>query len=300
MTFSYTARTSNGSIKRGTLRAETRAEAIALLKAQGDIPLEIIEGSSTSASAGFDLQSLIQKYRTPLLAVVALGVAVVGVTFLLRRSPSSTSTTEPLQATTSSTITPTVTGTRPPDTSPLQTTRTPPSNTQGTSETTRQPTSTAATSPGSDIITDEDDIQKEPVKRPYPTITEQLIAMLGRPGEQMPPLPLVDGLISKDDFTRAMEHVIEISDKDDERSADQKTIVAWVKLHMSEVTNDEWTPEQYLRELEHFRKEQALERRIATEILADVENENPAEAERARQELNAELEAKGILKIEQH
>lgn len=60
-----------------------------------------------------------------------------------------------------------------------------------------------------------------------------------------------------------------------------------------------WTPAEYIRELEKQRKEEVLNRNTAQEILEQIENEFPNQAEAAREELNKELEKKGILPLDQ-
>jgi len=300
MTFSYTARTSNGSLKRGTLVAGSRTDALARIKAQGDVPITVTEINARSTPLG-RVHSLLTM-RSLCMAGVAVAVIGLGVWLLIPSSPKDRDIL-------SLDLAPTPLR-KPIDTPPVDQSLEPTDNLTVSTNVVENMShsSAAAATTGSrpvartpSVVDDESNKATEEPRRPRPyrSLTEQLIAMLGRPGEAMPPLPIADGMIGQEDFERALNNVIEIYEDDDDRTAQQKEIVAWIKMHMKEVVNEEWTPAQYLRELEAFRKEQALERRVAYEVLKEIEELSPEDAELARKELNAELEERGILKLDE-
>ena len=128
-------------------------------------------------------------------------------------------------------------------------------------------------------------------------MSEQLIAMLGQPGEERPPLPDLTGHTLEEDFLRAAANILVITENDSDELAAAKENVAWVKTYIAEAKKMGWTPGEYIRELEEARRQQALDRREAAALMSEVERDFPGEAGAVRAELNRGLEARGILPL---
>jgi hypothetical protein len=129
--------------------------------------------------------------------------------------------------------------------------------------------------------------------------SEQLIAMLGLPGEEMPPLPIPEHDDLVKDFGNAETNTIVIKETDDDRTAMSKENVAWVKTYIAEAKRMGWTPAQYIQELEKTRKLEALQRNTAAQMMAEIEREYPNDVTAARAELNKELLEKGLKPLDE-
>ena len=132
----------------------------------------------------------------------------------------------------------------------------------------------------------------------YKTATEQLLAMLRRPGEFVPPVPVAYGMNLRGDLKRALTNLIEIYETDDAHAVNRKETVAWLKVQLAEAETEGWDPVEFIKALEEQRREEAALRMDAERLLEDVRRENPGAAETAREALNDELLEKGILPIE--
>jgi len=297
-TFTYTCRDRAGALQHDSLQASDRADALRLIKDMGCIPVSVTERSA---------KGKISKPFSTLLTPRAVGLAgvvivlIVGL-FVLRLLPKKS---EP-KSRTAEVRNQTVTN---------EPTKSPRTVTKAIADNDKMPVVRAdteviraqpqAAKPQARVIApktfeqpaekESEDIATEPA---FKTLTEQLISMLGRPGEELPPLPLsVDEDLEKD-FEKAATNLIPVSETDDERTFAHKANVAQEKEYIKEAKKMGWTPGDYLRELEKKRKEEVAERKAALEILTEVEETSPKEVSTALKELNKSLQEKGILPID--
>lgn len=136
-----------------------------------------------------------------------------------------------------------------------------------------------------------------PKERAFKSLSEQLVAMLGLPGEEMPPLPDISGENLEGDFAKAMTNVLVIKEQDTTKIAALKENVAWVKTYIGEARQMGWTTSQYIQELEKTRRIEAEHRNAAAAVLAEVQSQSPAETPAAKEALNKELTEKGLIPL---
>jgi len=292
-TYTYTCRNKDGTLKRGQLEASGRADALHQLKSQGRLPLSLSEGASAAHPGK-------KKHLAAAAAAAALIAVIAGVVFLLSapsqqqsrkpQSPKATpETRQPLKNNTQQ-----KTAARA-DNHLTQATE------DGEAETlagaTEAQTSLTAAMPGDNAALLDEKVPEEKPAPAFRTMSEQLIAMLGQPGEERPPLPDLSGETLEADFLRASTNVLVITDNDSDALAAAKENVAWVKSYIEEAKKMGWTPGEYIRELENVRKQQAMDRRQALLLMAEIERDYPDDADAARTELNRDLEEKGILPL---
>lgn len=125
-----------------------------------------------------------------------------------------------------------------------------------------------------------------------------MLAMLGRPGEEMPPLPISGSEDLAADLKRAMTNLIVIYETDDDQTINRKETVAWLKVQLAEAEQEGWNPGEVIKALEDQRKEEAAIRKAAAQQLAEIIREHPEQAKQARAEINAALVAQGLLPLD--
>jgi hypothetical protein len=305
-TFSYKCRDKNWAVKTGSICANDRSEALRELKRQGFVPMSLTEGSATKhAHFLFTISPRILSISFGLL------VTVTGfVVFLLwPRHPREKGANARIESSVTH-LPPVVTSSKVPASSVVEK-MTVISPEPGVSVQDSLPVVKKTAVPSSPVILPQrqtpvmvqaspaEDTPKEIEILALKTPSEQLIGMLGRPGEEVPPLPELPDETLEEDFEKAATNLIVISDRDDAATIAHKENVAWIKEYIKEAKKMGWTPAEYIRELEKQRKEEVLNRNTAQEILEQIENEFPNQAEAAREELNKELEKKGILPLDQ-
>jgi len=289
--YTYTCRNKDGTLKRGQLSAPDRADALRQLKSQGHLPLSISEGPSAPPPNA-------RKRLAALTAATALAIAIGMV--LLRPTLSRQQPDNPLSPQATSAMRPslknktqeTLTGHH----------QTPTQEDAGffadATDSRLSPLTHMAAADNAAPLEDETS-REESAPPAFKTMSEQLIAMLGQPGEERPPLPDLSSETLEEDFLRASTNILVITEDDSDTLAAAKENVAWVKSYIEEAKRLGWTPGEYIRELENVRKQQAMDRRQALAIMAEVERDFPDDATAVRTELNRELEEKGILPLDQ-
>lgn len=302
-TYSYSCRDKNWAVKRGSIQAESREEALRLLKAQGLAPLTVTEGSALKAA---DASPKIFRLVFALLAAVIVGGGLLAVMRNLPKRPAKVAEKQPAEKPKKTASAPkkekprapipqpahapTVAKTVPPPVEPAPAPRQPQApNTEALVEAKREPVN---------VPPPELSEEQKAEMRNMSTASEQLIAMLGQPGEERPPLPIPEEDTLDSDFDNAATNLITVYDTDDDKIIAHKSNVATVKEFIKEARKMGWTPSEYIRELEKKRQEEAAERKAAQEILSEVEDVSPTETRAAREELNKELEKKGIIPLD--
>lgn len=298
-TFTYTYRDKAGALKKSALQAADRLDALRQIRAMGCVPVSVTEGVFKTGS-GLPLPF------SPHL-VVLTGCVVIFLAFLVvyRLKPGKThpGRAERVSATVKHAPKALPAAAAKPD-EPLAAAKSPTADKPVRPEKPAESKTVAARhGTGTGVPNAElPEAQKngeEPGIRNMPTASEQLISMLGMPGEDTPPLPLSEEDTLETDFEKAITNTIYITDKDDEESAARKENVAWVKEYIKEAKKLGWTPGEYLRALEKKRKEEAAFRSEAHRLIGEIENETPEEAPAAREALNKELEKEGLLPLEE-
>lgn len=274
-----------------------------LLKAQGLAPLSLVEGSAVKSA---DATPKIFRLVFALLAAVIVGGGLLVVVRNLPKRPAKVAEKQPAakpKKTASApkkerapaplpkpAPAPAVAKTLPPPVDPAPASLQPQApKTEAPAEEKRQP---------ENVPPPELSEEQKAEMRNMSTASEQLIAMLGQPGEERPPLPIPEEDTLDSDFDNAATNLITVYDTDDDKLIAHKSNVATVKEFIKEARKMGWTPSEYIRELEKKRQEEAAERKAAQEILSEVEDVAPAETRAAREELNKELEKKGIIPLD--
>ena len=159
----------------------------------------------------------------------------------------------------------------------------------------------AKTGTGPEIAEDQED-EKPKRKSPFKSRTEVLLSMLNSvpPGVAPPPLPFsIDDDLEADADIGA-EHVIEITEDDDEATATRKENVGWDKLDLQEMRKEGWTAAEFIKALENERNEDAAFRREKMQELERMLNDPEASDDDCYalyDELNKELAERGLPKL---
>ncbi len=304
-TFAYTYRDHSGALGRASLQALDRSDALRQITAMNRVPVSVTEGSAMpSAAAGLKLPPRV----LALAGAAGVLLALVAALRLMpkptaHRKPAAVKSAQPAPKAAETVKMPKEAGkTTGVDTQQLAVTQ------QELLPSEAQPQALkkagAAASPKALDAKNAEDEQariNDALNRPFKTGTEQLIAMLGLPGEEMPPIPLMADDTLEEDFAAALTNVIVVLDKDDDQSVARKENVAWIKQFIKEGQAMGWTPADYIRELEKKRKEEASLRRQAHQVMSDVESAEATDkgtAKAVREQLNKELTDQGILPLE--
>lgn len=297
--FSYSARDSQGGVKQGHIDAQDRKSALRELKSIGVIPMVISEEELTHASFKFSARALKYSVAAVILGCVVIGIILKFSVFPAHEKHKNTAgkrvekkvVKAPSRGTGKATV-PAANGKQ-----------VIPAGIGGTGSVATaavrsvKPKQEVPLSPEEEKNRQEEEIRKAPFK----TISEQLIAMLGQPGQEMPPLPLMEGDHLIDDFKKALTNMIVILESDEAETVAMKESVAWTKEFIRQAEAEKWTPGDYLRELEKKRKEEAAVRKEANIIMEEVENtaQTQQEIDAAKKELNKELTTRGIIPLEE-
>jgi hypothetical protein len=297
--YSYSCRDKNWAIKRGSIQAESREDALRLLKAQGFAPLTVTEGSALRAT---DASPKMFRFVFALVAAVIVGGGLLAVMRNQPKRPAKFAEKQPAAKPKKTVAAPKK------ERAPVALSQ--PAPAPGVAKTLPPPVVPASApsqpqavtkAPQAELMASPQQPPPEEQKIEVRTMTsasEQLISMLGLPGEERPPLPLQEEDSLESDFDQAATNVILVTDDDNDMSIANKANVATVKEYIKQARKMGWTPGEYIRELEKKRLEEAAERLAAQEILSEVEGTAPKEAQTARDELNKELEKKGILPLD--
>ena len=304
-TFGYTMRDKAGALKRGSLQALDRQEALQKIRSMGGTPVTVTEGGSPKASFVW------QPAWTRAACMLGVGVALLaGVAFWLQRPrapraapiPARPSAHTPAAHTPAAPVVPSRSpgGTDNPDSAVAP--RTPSARRSLPSLPIRPPDSTGRAGPGPAARSTPDDPEPAPPARPAPfkTATEQLLSMMASvpPGVQMPPLPVPENL--DEDFSRARTNVLEIYDADNDKMTGAIETVAWAKVDLDALVEQGWKPDAILRELARNHNEEAhLRSNVSTVLKKMVEEEKLSKAELMQEllQVNTELAERGLPEI---
>lgn len=293
--FEYSCRDKDGSIKKGRVNANDRKDALRQVHALGVVPLAINE-CKVSVMPNPLSSSRNKRYATSMiLGLIVVCCAVVWIITREKGISTGRSKNSKVQKQTQNVKNPTGKTKNTVEKNTLVKINTPVNSNGGTNTVVRDPLNNKGTT--SVVTTNQDQAPKEDT-RTYKTLTEQLIVMLGLPGEEMPPAPLDPEAHLVEDFQKALRNILVIAESDDERALAMKENVAWIKEFMRQAGEQNWTPGDYLRELQKKRQEEAALRRSAQDILNQVKQESPQDSGTARKVLDKALQEKGVIPLD--
>jgi hypothetical protein len=134
--------------------------------------------------------------------------------------------------------------------------------------------------------------------RMFKGMTEQALSMIEsvQPGMRIPPIPLRKGMEA--DFQQAMTNLIVIKETDSEQTAKHKEDVAWLKQDIAGLVKQGLTPEEAIREIEKFRKEQATLKQDFVKYVVELRKSGQhEEADAFIKEANVVLLKEGIVPL---
>jgi len=293
-TFAYTYRNLSGALKRASLQAPDRADALRQIQAQGHVPVSVTEGKGASPRANV---SWSPKWNKPVwVAALAAGLIAALVFWRLNgERPAFSSVPVPVQ--------------------PSQAQTSKPASVNSKAPTSKVPVNVHADIPVADIPREKDKPQHKKISAPsipspgpaveieppppprhsYKTATEGLLSMAMSipPGEMIPPLPISKDL--DDDFAKSLTNTIVIYDDDDEQTASTKENVAVAKNQLLKLVAEGRSVAEVLKEFERETNERAAVRSEAQKELATIyENGSPEEAKAYLEKINKAFNELGI------
>ena len=274
--FGYTFRDASGALKKGTLQAEDRADALRQIKAKGCVPVSVAEGQAAAggpawnpawtvrgawiAAAGVVLIGGLAVWhraeRKPVKRPAVVAADVKKTAPAAKPKPVKPASAKPVQA-----------AAQPAPAQPVPEKPTP-------AERPATAAALPASRPGPAPAPQPAEPAAEPVPPPSPsqfkTSTEQLLglAMSIPPGNPIPPLPIVPGLDK--DFVNSLTNEIVIFSDDDERTANVKENVAVAKNQMLELVKEGRSVAEVLKEYENTVNERAAARSEAQAELSNL------------------------------
>lgn len=301
-TFGYTMRDKAGALKRGSLQALDRQEALQKIRSMGGTPVTVTEGGSPKASFVW------QPAWTRAACMLGVGVALLaGVAFWLQRPrgapiPARPSAHTPAAHTPAAPVVPSPSpgGADSPDSAAAP--RPPAARPSLPSLPIQPPDSTGRAGPGPAARSTPDDPEPAPPARPAPfqSVTEQVLAIVASmpPGVEIPPMPELHGM--ENDFAKAATNTLVVFDTDGEELAHRLETVAWSKIEMSELIEKGWKADEVLKSLVEQHNEEANLRSAASLALKKMVDDGQLTAPALKNELkliNAELTERGLPEI---
>jgi hypothetical protein len=286
--FNYTGRSKSGCQVDGVVQAGDRARALMILRDQGVVALSITEKRGTSKG--------IQKLPvTPLtMGVFLISLMIVALLgwWLLRQVPPSTKSRVTHEK------------------KKLEQSFKEKKNLKVTARIDKPETSVGAgqTEPLISAVVEKKQAVTETngvveglgtaTNRMFKGMTEQALSMIEsvQPGSRIPPIPLRKGMEA--DFQQAMTNIIVINETDSEQTAKHKEDVAWLKQDIVGLVKQGLTPEQAIREIEKFRKEQASLKQDYVKYVVELRKSGQhEEADAFIKEANVILQKEGIIPL---
>jgi hypothetical protein len=294
-TFTYTARDANGLTVRGSLMADNRADALLAIKKKNLVALSVVQGVTSPQSSLFSFNKL--AWKSWLAGVVAVLLIVATVYFFMKgfgvRAPSGKN-----KATVSNKAASPKKGAITQKSAKVKQTEIEKAKKSAPTKIAKNPQPLKSPSLAESVPESPQPPAEPPVERDFKSYSEQLVAMLGLPGEEVPPLPDISGEDLEEDFAKGATNVIVIKEQDTTKVAALKENVAWVKTYIGDARQMGWTTSQYIQELEKTRRIEAEQRNAAATVLAEVESQAPEDSAVAKEVLNNELTTKGLIPLD--
>ncbi len=298
--FGYTLRDKSGALKKGTLQAVDRIDALRQITAMGCVPVSVLEGRGAAPGTRELRNSAWNRRGTVWLAVAAtvILIAALAVWLTVDRKPAAkhpaTVTAvakKPVKGRPVQTANQTI---KPVQDIPQPAAETPSEDVRQTAEDLRdpphQPTVEALT-----VQTEGVKPKQPPRPKPFNSATEGLLsmAMSVPPGSSIPPLPISPNLDA--DFAKSLTNEIVIYADDDERTATTKENVAVAKNQLRELVKEGRSVSEVLKEYQDKTNERAAMRREAQrELAALYNNGSPEEAQAYLEKVNKAFEELGV------
>lgn len=288
-------RDASGALKHGVKQAQSRAEVLQHIKAQGGIPVTVVEGGRPGTAVPWH-------FLTTWGARIglALGVLALVWSLVVKLKPFESRTAQSkadvrdgpaggFEKTSATTPEQQGEGTEGQvgamDTTPA---RAQPEPSKEASKTARD---TGHEAPP--------EVPVKPAKRPAPfrTMTEQALAMIASipPGVPIPPMPEMTGMDV--DYARARTNILEIGDDDSEKLVSMIETVAWDKVDLEDLVKQGWKPDEVLKAMVANHNQEANLRTAAALALKNILDQvgvTPAAFNEELELINAELEERGL------
>lgn len=286
--FNYTGRSKGGGRAEGIVEAGDRARALAILRDQGIVPISITE--KTGSATGN--RKVPVNLRTIGLVLACLGIVTLLGWLLWRPAPPNTKsrvTHEKKKLEQSSLEKKNLKVNAKSDK---------PETSVVTGQTERLIPAMGAIKPvgiETNIVVEAHGTE---TNRMFKGMTEQALSMIEsvQPGMRVPPIPLRKGMEA--DFQQAMTNLIVIKETDSEQIAKHKEEVAWLKQDIVGLVKQGLTPEEAIREIEKFRKEQASLKQGYVEYVVELRKKGQhEEADAFIKEANVILQKEGIIPL---
>jgi len=293
-TFTYTARDTNGLTVRGSLMADNRADALVEIRKKNLVALSVVQGVTSAQSSLFSFNKL--SWKSGLVGFSVLLMIVAAVYFFMKESGVLKATSKN-KATVSNKTGTLKKGAVTQKSAKVKQTEIDDANRSLPTKITKNMQPPKSPSLAERVPEVPQPPSEPPEERDFKSYSEQLVAMLGLPGEEVPPLPDISGEDLEDDFAKGVTNVIVIKEQDTTKVAALKENVAWVKTYIGDARQMGWTTSQYIQELEKTRRIEAEHRNAAAAVLAEVESQSPDDTPVAKEALNKELTEKGLIPL---
>jgi len=303
-TFGYTLRDKEGALKKGSLQAVDRIDALRQIKDMGCIPVAVTEGKGVVPSARAPWNPATWNRAVWMAAAGVVLIAALSVWLTAdkkpakRPAPVTAAAGTPSRSVRSALPTNQTVKTVRPAPKPVPVPSAVGTPTRGVRDETALPRPAVASekrphqTPAPKPVAEE---QKPQRPSAYKTKTEQLLAMAMSvpPGSAIPPLPITQGLDS--DFANSLTNVIVIYDDDDDRTAAIKEDVAITKNQLLELVKQGRSVADVLKEYQDTTNERAEVRNAAQRELTDlIKNGTPEEAKAYLDKVNKAFTELGV------
>lgn len=275
--------------------ADNRADALLAIKKKNLVTLSVVQGVTSTQSSLFSFSKL--GWKSGLAGVVAVLLIVAAVYFFMKGSGIPTVTGKN-KATVSNKTGTLKKGVATQKIAKVKQTEIEEANKSAPTRITKNTQPLKSPSLAERVPEVPQPPSEPPEERDFKSYSEQLVAMLGLPGEEVPPLPDISGEDLEDDFAKGATNVIVIKEQDTTKIAALKENVAWVKTYIGDARQMGWTTSQYIQELEKTRRIEAEQRSAAAAVLDEVEKQAPEDSAVAKEVLNNELKTKGLIPLD--
>lgn len=297
-TFCFTSRDNTGALKKGSIQAVDRADALRQIKSKGCVPVSVTEGSGIATGTRELWSPALTKLTLGLAGSVVIVVALWGVwrTYEKRMPVKSAALkTENVALSTRA-----VHVTKPenpskkvvpvaPTLQPIADVAAPPS------PAVPQPIENQPATPSQPVPVEPQPPQPPQPPNPYKSQTEQLLAMAMSvsPGTSVPPLPLSPSL--ETDFSNSLTNVIVIYSDDDAKTANTKENVAVAKNQLLELVKNGRSVSEVLKEYQDTVNGQVeLRNQAQQELNALYQSGKTEEAQSFLEKINSSFKEQGI------
>jgi len=283
--FTYTYRATSGALERGTVAAESRADAMRQLAAKSIHPVTMQEGNAIAAAGAAASAAVKLPLKNLLIALAAFAAVAIVCFIIFGRSAATSKSGKKTTAKVAKTE------------AVVKGTHTAAEN--GGAAVVREPRGTKTNVARVGVKPAETNAEEEAAKDVKPPVfnnaSDQVLAMAvgGAPGQDIPPLPLSKGI--EEDFKNSLTNKIEILPTDDERVKALKQAVIETRAQMKEMVDKGYSVEEVLNQHQKMLAANAKARRDAiVELKGILDSGDAAAAGHYVNVMNAAFQQVGI------